>query len=548
MNAVFRRIAPAFLVVIAATSLLSYIFLLPKDLVGQSKSSLSALLSVSNFYFQQSNNYFDQQSAELPLLHTWSLGVEEQFYLVAPLLICALVRFAPRLAGFGLVLCMVASLACSEWMVRTNPSGAFYLPQSRAWQLLVGVNLNLLPLGMLKQKVLRELVALLGAAGVLLSFIIIRPLDGFPGTAALLPCLATAGLIAAGRDGPTSIGRILSLDTVRFVGLISYSLYLWHWPVIVFAREYLAVANSTRGVIPLSIALSFSLAVLSWRFVERPFRSRRSFISIFRLAAITTGALASMQIAVLVLDGLPFRFPTAALRFADYLGATDDAGANCLYRGRNRKPAYLPENCLRIDTNRSNILLVGDSHAAMFYSALGIVTGTNVLEVAAAACDVTALGHPEVDSDCVSFMRRMLSTRVPWPDVKRIFISSRWPTRDFAGLSRLLQDLQKRAPVVLIGPVPEYEARVPKLLAISMVRKQPQLVSKMLRPGLWDLEKQLTTLSAKLGVQYVSLIQRLCPKIECQVTLDGEPIYLDRDHISLLGARFLLDGLAAVPY
>jgi peptidoglycan/LPS O-acetylase OafA/YrhL len=280
-----RRILPAAIVVLASTLLAAQLFLSPLDLPRVADDALAAGLSVANVRFAlEATDYFAPVTAS-PVLHYWSLGVEEQFYLLWPVLLVLATRARrPRLVMALLVTVILAgSFALSVVMTASNGPWAYYLLPTRAWQLAAG---GLLALAVpLLGRMPRPIAALVGWLGVGLlgaGLVLIGPMTEYPGLAALLPTLGAAAIIASGgRAG--SPGRIvLATPPLRWLGRISYSLYLWHWPILVFGPVALGLASSEEGpaegdlLVRLALVLvAVVLAALSWRLVEEPFRRGR---------------------------------------------------------------------------------------------------------------------------------------------------------------------------------------------------------------------------------------------------------------------------------
>jgi peptidoglycan/LPS O-acetylase OafA/YrhL len=208
----------------------------------------------------------------LPLLHTWSLAVEEQFYFLFPVLMLGLARFGAKAATWTIGGIAIASLVVSIIGVAYAPSATFYLLPARGWEILLGALVARGRFDVLDNPALRQTVAAVGAALIVIPIFAYTEATPFPGLAALPPCLGTAMLIAAGTRGSTAVGSALSVRPMVFVGLISYSLYLWHWPVIVLMQEALPAPNLERIGKIAAFSLSFGLAYLSWRYVEQPFR------------------------------------------------------------------------------------------------------------------------------------------------------------------------------------------------------------------------------------------------------------------------------------
>jgi len=290
-----RRIMPALLVMIVVSLGLGWLILMPGDLNSLGYQGVAAAFGASNFYFWRTSGYFDQVSELVPLLHTWSLGVEEQFYLVWPLVLLAgwtlgKHRDRPMLAVVAVV--AIASFSLSLYLTGTRPEAAFYLAPARGWELALGAALTYAPPP--SNRLLALLLSAIGGAILGYAFMTISADMPFPGWAALLPCGAAAMLIHGGML-PHRLTGILSAPPVVAIGKLSYSLYLWHWPVWVFYRHY---NNSNDPDLPSAIVLAgivFALAYLSWRFVEEPFRRHQSQSRTLR----TVGGLAAIVLVSL---------------------------------------------------------------------------------------------------------------------------------------------------------------------------------------------------------------------------------------------------------
>ena len=229
-----RRIFPALLTVLAVTTLVAFTVLLPAEVEDYGKSLMAATISFSNVYFWSESGYFDAPASLKPLLHTWSLGVEEQFYLLFPLLMAWLYRNHRRYLPHVLIVAALASFGAAVYVMQTNPSSAFYLPHLRAWELMIGAMLAIGMFPPLLKSWQRELAASVGFALIVFAVLTYTAATPFPGLNAVAPCVGAALILAAGQHGTTVVGRVLSLKPIVWVGLISYSLYLWHWPVMSF--------------------------------------------------------------------------------------------------------------------------------------------------------------------------------------------------------------------------------------------------------------------------------------------------------------------------
>ena len=274
-----RRIFPALTAMAVLCTAIAAILLPPTALLNYGKSLLAMTGFVSNVYFKHVDNwdgYFGNISKSQVLLHTWSLSVEEQFYLFYPVALLLLDRFAKRHRPNLLLFFVAPSFAMGVLETRHQPVAAFYLLPTRAWELLLGAFLAFRSLPALTHRVARELAGLVGLGMIVYAAITFTRATPFPGVNALLPCMGAWLILYAGEAGSSLIGQALSLRPVVFVGVISYSLYLWHWPVMVFIRSLTADQGLGQRAKWFELLLSLVLAFLSFEFIESPFRRRRS--------------------------------------------------------------------------------------------------------------------------------------------------------------------------------------------------------------------------------------------------------------------------------
>lgn len=300
-----KRILPTACIVVLFTLVAGCFILSPKAYSELGISTGAQSLMAANFYFAQDVGYFDAPADFKPLLHTWSLAVEEQFYVVFPLVIFLLWRYekSRRYFGWCIFVIAVGSLVLSQHTLDTEPENAFFLLPSRAWELLAGGLLAIFHRVSLPKK-LTELGSVLGLGGIVFAMFYYDRHTPFPGYSALLPVLATCLFIFSNRSHLTLSGRLMALKPFVFIGLISYSLYLWHWPLVVYANY---VMMEVTLVWKLSLlALSLLLAVLSWRFIETPFRNGFLLTSTrktFWFAGLSAAILISMGAGIVLTDG-----------------------------------------------------------------------------------------------------------------------------------------------------------------------------------------------------------------------------------------------------
>jgi peptidoglycan/LPS O-acetylase OafA/YrhL len=293
-----RRIMPAATCMVAVTLVVGLMVLFPRALEQLAASAMAQQLMYSNVYFWLNGGYFDGPAEFKPLLHTWSLAVEEQFYLVFPLLLIATRQWRNGLRLGMLATIAIASLVTSEYLLQSRSSASFYLLPARVWELLIGAILAFLPATARLSSRQRLALAACGLAAIASASWSYDSGTRFPGVAALLPCLGTAAVIYCNHGPHTAIGRMLAAKPFVGVGLISYSLYLWHWPILVFLRCAVGRDLSTvlRGAAMLG---SFLAAYLSWRFVETPFR-RAGVLTPRIQIRIGTLAVASVLVVVAI--------------------------------------------------------------------------------------------------------------------------------------------------------------------------------------------------------------------------------------------------------
>jgi peptidoglycan/LPS O-acetylase OafA/YrhL len=359
-----RRLFPALFATLLATLVAGAILLAPPHLEELALSLVHALFSLSNVFFWSLTGYFDGAATTKPLLHTWSLGVEEQFYLVWPVALMAAYRWRRRAGVLALAAIVgVASFAAAELVVGNHPDAAFYLTPFRMGELALGALALFAERRVRCTGAARELATAAGLALVVWSIVELTPEGRFPGLAALLPCVGTALVIVAGRGALA--GALLANRPAVSLGLVSYSLYLVHWPLLVFVR-YVTGEELSPGRAALLGVVSIAIATASGRFVERPFRGRggpgRLSDPAFGLAcAGLAGALLLPAVTAVAERGWPGRVAGAlregmATLETQKLRHFDDANAT------TELPFPAPD--------RRNVVIVGDSHGADLLTAL----------------------------------------------------------------------------------------------------------------------------------------------------------------------------------
>jgi peptidoglycan/LPS O-acetylase OafA/YrhL len=540
-----RRIVPALLVVTVATFIVCAMYSLPGELVDLSKSMVTSALSASNIYFLMTGGYFSAPALTRPLLHTWSLAVEEQFYIIWPLYLWFGIRyFRSNLLSVTFAIIGV-SLAVSAIGAFTNPSATFYLVHTRAWELLLG---SVIPLGAFRTPlgpVLRNLLGTIGLALVVASSLLIQPAMPFPGLLALPPCLGAFLILLAGRDGASVPGRLLAWRPVAFIGLISYSVYLWHWPLTVFQRNYAALVTggSDRYQKLVIIAYALVLGVLSWKFVEQPFRVgkwRPTRRSLFVMAGSGTLSVILIGLAGWTAHGFPERYSAHELQIASVM---DFDSYNMFRAGKcfllSQQSQAFADECLQEDPSKPNYLLLGDSHAAELWFGLhNVFTESHFLQATAADCfPVVSHGIGE-SSNCIHEIDNVLYTFLPKHKVAFVVLAARWKMEYLSRIERTLDWLQANGtPVILVGPMPVYDSPLPRLMITAQRTNSPGLFSRSWDHSLIKLDDELAALALRRRVTYISAIKELCSGYACE-TYDsqGLPLLSDEEHFTAEGS------------
>jgi peptidoglycan/LPS O-acetylase OafA/YrhL len=359
-----RRILPALFLVIFACLPFAWLWLLPQDMKSFSQSLIAVSLFASNIFFWRTSGYFDAATEFKPLIHTWSLSVEEQFYVIFPLILWLAWKLGRRwlcwwLAGLALI-----SLALAQWLVGREPAFAFYMLPTRAWELLIGAlaALYLVKYPSKKHAHWPDHVGSLSGLGLIIyAMLTFTKETPFPGLYALLPTVGTA-LIIVFANPHTLVSKLLSTKPFIGVGLISYSAYLWHQPLFAFARQRSIEEPSTLLMASLAI-IAFPLAFLSWRFVERPFRNKHRFTKKFITlnAAVITGVLIIIGTLGYTTQGFSNRSMAKAFEALSY--NTDALGYLDCKQSFERQHGIRIEYCHTTAKGPINAVIIGDSHA-----------------------------------------------------------------------------------------------------------------------------------------------------------------------------------------
>lgn len=591
-----RRILPALFAVLLAALVAGAVIQSPETFTALALSAATAVLFVSNIQFLRvSTDYFAESVDFLPLLHTWSLGVEEQFYIFFPLLLALLLKDRGRFLRAGLLIVTATSFMAACIIVYQSPSVAFYLLPFRAWEMGFGAILAILSMPPLRRAALRGGLALLGLVLIVGSVLLLDGDDPFPGLLAAPAVMGAALVIWAGQAGDHWASGLLVNPAAVFCGKLSYSLYLWHWPILSFYRIATNQRDLGFGEIVVLLAVIAVVSYASYRLIETPFRhasvwsgGRSRVLYGYATAGVTVIALCG---AVWLSRGFPNRFsPEIARIFSvvqDRLRVLD----RCAPAWAEGKMCMLAQDGSLADpmAGAAKVVLWGDSYS---HSALPAL-------LSVAAQDGRALGYfgrnacaplPGLEragaadrSICSRQNDAALAAILGNPDVETVVLFGRWtwaiegtPAPQEAGkpvdmiwvgsaqmppglrpdgpgnraavraslIATLQQLVNDGKEVIIIGAVPEFGVTIPDAM-VAAHRFGEEFGPKSPPMGRYDQTLALLAeVDAMPGVHVVSPLDSMCQP-DCVFQQDGVPLFYDDDHFSKTGALQILTPLLA---
>ncbi len=547
-----RRIVPALAAMLWVTALAAYAILIPEDFRPFAQSLTASSLFASNLLFARDTGYFDSAEGMQPLLHTWTLGVEEQFYLVFPLVLIACRRWRPQ-AMLPVVYALgLTSFALALGLAELWLQGAFYLLPTRLWEFAIGAGCALLPVRSRQ----RGWLAFAGLGLIAAGYWLIRPETPAPGAMFLLPTIGTALVIlfAAPANGA---GRLLAARPLVWLGLVSFGTYLWHQPLLVLANYVWFGGVPLPAMLGL-VAGSVLLGALSYHLIEQPVRGKRLLPTRTALLTVCAGALAIPALAGVA----------GHLRELLPASAADTARLGALRPGIHDTPEMIPA------AGPLAFVLYGDSHAAQYHAAMTARFGTGAVlsfPSCLAAPGVSNMRPDEDDAKECSAMPERLITLVQQRGVRTIVWAQIWDRHPLAegsakqlgfaegvrlledGMQRMADRLPAGTRIVLVGSVP------------TAWRSAPQNMGGWLRcrayrnvacPTDYPAGKaQGIAINARLRAfaqrdprfVYVDAAAPLCPQGRCQIVQDGTLNYWDPHHLTYAGARRVVARMPNLP-
>lgn len=565
-----RRILPALAVLCVAVLLFGWFWLAPYLYENLGKSAGASLLFISNFVYNRAGGYFAEPAHDNWLLHTWSLSVEWQFYLLYPLLLLALAHLAGgnrRFVRATLLAALLASFAYAMWLTSTKPSSAFFMLPARAWELLAGSLVFLHSSHIFSDKVARTL-EILGLTLILIAFAAYDSGTPWPGHYAALPVLGACLVLVAARQTSLLTGNRIAQGLGRW----SYSIYLWHWPLVV-GLGYFGVRADSSWLLA-AMAASIALGALSYRLVEQPSaRWMRSLDS--RKAWRSAGA------------GFTLVFGFAAVAYFDHgVARTWRLPEPVLVAAHEKEntgrltKCNTPQSQCVLGSGKTLALVWGDSHAIATVSGVAAaaqLAGGSILFFGQQACPVVFDARssntkaPEFCSrfnDMVHARLQEMASNLPVIIIHRAGtyiepgdrlmyfdgkVSDTAEERRAVYERHLIDSLCRiaaRNPLYVVQPIPEMPYDVPAVVAKELIvhgkAPQPAMSLSDYRTANSSMIAALQKASRDCGVHLLDPLPYLCVGDACHGVSDGRPLYSDDNHLSEVGARRLTPMFGAI--
>ena len=553
-----KRIIPALLFVLIPTMIIGFILFTPDDFLSLLKSSIWAFFSAANIYFFASidTGYFATGSSELPLLHLWSLGVEEQFYILWPFIVLFLLTYISSIKKriFIISTIFLISLIGAQLIIVENHSFAYYMLPTRAWELLSGAAVALLVHnGFRKNNTTNEIMAIVGIVAIILGFIFVSESDPVPGLAAVPTILGTSLLILSGISYRTYVGRILSFKAFVGIGLVSYSAYLWHWPILAFLRYSMIDINLNITIIVL--ILTFTLATISYFFIETPLRknnlsTKKVFIRYFIIPAVIFGTLSTLFIKVI--EHRPsWVYSEKKLDKAFLVLPNHKYNYSCLFT-EFKTDAYTEDRCVYPKKNKPTVFLMGDSNANHYIGMIRVFAdhyGFTTRNAAQSACPpvFNTIEYPWIDKKyakgCITYRNTVLNEAIKYDTV---IVGGNWPAYEYKefreAITKTIDTLAKKVnKVIVLGKVPimknyskdcaQRSIKMPWIECTKNAHSTGREVS---------INKFMKKLTEKYSnVSYFSIKNQICKGEECSPYLENKPLYYDNGHLSMSGSKLI---------
>lgn len=575
-----RRILPALMVVVVTTLAFGWLILKPEEVDSLAKSAIASIGFSSNIWFWRSSlEYFGPNVSLAPLLHTWSLSVEEQFYILFPLLVLVAHRFGPKYLGRIVLASTLISFLLACFFVYVKPSATFYLLPTRAWELGMGALLAIY-----SQRIshfvddFREALSILGLALVLIPMFLYSKLITFPGLFALAPCMGAFIILAIGANGATRTLQVLQWPWLMWIGKISYSLYLVHWPIVVFVR-YLSNGSEFNDLTKYLIVLaSFLCAIFLWRIVELPFRSKVfNRKKVFINAGLAMSVTAALSVSIITFDESKYPLSVDEKKIAESFSDRAVTPTNCttFISGEGVCPIGLSG----IDADSYDFILFGDSHALSISAEVdksAKITGRSGL-MTSLICPPLLETYRLIAPKCTEYTSSVVNWISNRSDIRTVILHARWAyyesgtdvggktggdkhklllVRDAIdsegmdphaiferGFRKMMDSLiASGRKIVIIESVPEAGWDVPNALLLKArwnlsAPQAPSSEDTAFRQA--GVKSVFNTYKDHPQVRFVSPSEIMCGKERCIVEYNGVPLYYDDNHLTKSASSLL---------
>lgn len=483
-----RRLLPALSFMLAITIPIALIVMLPANLDAFFRSVIATLFFSSNLYFWRQTNYFSDAAELQPLIHTWSLGIEEQYYLLFPIFLIFLWKRKKILIPTAISLVFLLSFVFGTWgpeLFNFSRATAYYLLPTRGWEILLGsISALFLYNKAFTESPLfyhcRSILSLIGFGMIFYAILMFSPSTPYPSTYTLMPTVGTF-LIIVFNSKSSFLHKLLSINLLVYVGLLSYSAYLWHQPLIALSRHYLLdFPGITTNL--LIVILTFVMAYISYKFVETPLRNKQktSNTRFTRVIGFAITVIIIISISGISLKGfenyyLKYRTSPDSMQVLDYLNykntskyKAEYSDGECFYDSTQFSfRDFNQEKCLRLSEN-NNILLVGDSFAAMYSGALKRkYPDTNLIQATPTHCK-PFIGLKSGHKNCIDLYDYLYEEFLPInaPKIDGIIISARWDLEDLEPLLQTINFINELGiKIFLLGPTPEFSIDLPAIIS-----------------------------------------------------------------------------------
>ncbi len=543
-----RRLYPALFVMLLVTSAAVYKIFLPGDIQQYGLSLIGSIFYASNIFFYTKSDYFNSELENSALLHTWSLSVEEQFYLLFPILLFVCFSKGRKYFLPVLIIIFLVSFVASELLLKFDRAASFFLSPTRFWQFLAGGLIVFLKEPLSVRRPVLEGVVAFGLGLIALGILFFDSATPFPGIYAILPTFGTAFIIYAGQRQGLFLSRFISIAPARFFGKISYSLYLWHWPLIAIYRYRFSAEFSWTEQIILFV-ISILLGYLSFRFIEKPARNIKLDKSLFYKAAAVSiiGALIGFGLYKNQSSINGVADANAIAKYIDYTQKSENRIGVCFLTSGNRSSKdFNREQCLRLSSTRPNMLLIGDSHAAQYYDALKNTNpAINVLQATASGCKPVLKAKGE--ERCTGVMNEIFNDFIPSHNLDIIVLAARWEEKDLPALKQTISMLAPYAKkIIVLGPVVEYAVPLPRLLVFSLKEKDDGYIVRRSAKynSIRKTDLQAKDILSDGPAHYFSILDTICPEGSCKTLAAPHiPMQFDYGHLTYEGAAFMVNAM-----